>query len=320
MSSVEDMAKDDNPLIHITHCQFSAFKGDDWRTMRSGAEEIAKYVNHHNHVTLDMGQIVFTDTTTMTADGPWQYTLYELSGNKWINHDVETETGAGIVPFRYTPKSYVHATMWSIGLELALLIDDPWKIYLTTDHPNGAPFITYPKIISWLMSRKARERILKRVNKKAAKRSLLPSLTREYSLNEIAIVTRAGQAKTLGLRNKGHLGVGADADIAIYDVNPEKIEAAKDYKIIRKAFENTAYTIKGGEIVSKKDEIVRSVDGKTIWVDSEVPSCLENASCPEILQDLKKRFREYWTVELENYFISENYLKASAPVIAKMEV
>ncbi|UCG45315.1 MAG: formylmethanofuran dehydrogenase subunit A, partial [Candidatus Bathyarchaeota archaeon] len=160
MRCVEDLAIEDKPIIHITHCQFSAYKGDDWRTLSSGAEEISKYVNYHNHVTLDLGQVVFTDTTTMTADGPFQHGLYHLTNNKWINHDVETETSGGIVPFRYRRKSPVHATQWSIGLELALLIDNPWKVFLTTDHPNAAPFITYPKIISWLMSQNARKVML----------------------------------------------------------------------------------------------------------------------------------------------------------------
>lgn len=320
METVEDLAKGDDPVIHITHCQFSAFKGDDWRTMRSGAEEIAKYVNHHSHVTLDMGQVAFTDTTTMTADGPWQYTLYELSGNKWINHDVETETGAGIVPFRYRRKSYVHATMWSVGLELALLVKDPWKMYLTTDHPNGAPFTTYPQIITWLVSSKAREKMLRRINRKARKRSLLPSIDREYSLEEIAIVTRAGQAKALGLKNKGHLGVGADADVAIYGLDPRKTDASTDYRTVRRAFQKTAYTIKGGKIVAKDDAVVESVDGRTFWTDITVPSCLGTNPCPEVLQDLRKRFREYWTVEFENYFIPERFLKASAPIQVKPEM
>ena len=314
MKCVEDLAKGDRPVIHITHCQFSAFKGYDWRTMKSGADEIAKYVNRHNHVTLDMGQVVFTDTTTMTADGPWQYTLYEISGNKWINHDVETETGAGIVPFRYRRKSYVHATMWSIGLELALLIEDPWKIYLTTDHPNGAPFTTYPRIISWLMSKIARERTIKRINKKARRRSLLSGIEREHSLYEIAIATRAGQAKALGFKQKGHLGVGADADIAIYDINPKKIDPSKKFRKVRRAFERAAYTIKNGRIVVKDGAIVQSFNGKTIWVN------VKTSSPMEVTPDLKRRFRDYWTVEYENYFIPEKYLTISAPVPAKAEV
>jgi formylmethanofuran dehydrogenase subunit A len=320
MSCVEDLAHENRPVIHITHCQFSTFKGDDWGTLKSGAEEVAKYVNNHNHVTLDMGQVIFTDTTTMTADGPWQYTLYGLSGNKWLNHDVETETAAGIVPFTYKRKSFVHATMWSIGLELALLVEDPWKVYLSTDHPNAAPFTTYPKIISWLMSKKAREKMINKINKKARKRSLLPTIDREYDLYETAIATRAGQAKALGMKNKGHLSLNADADIAVYDLDPRKVDCSRDYRAVRSAFEKTAYTIKGGEVVAKNGVITKSITGRTMWADTGVSSCTEAASCPEILQDLKKRFSEYWTVELDNYFIPENFLKSSAPIPIKPEV
>jgi len=314
MKCVENLATENRPVLHITHCQFSAFKGSDWATLKSGAEEIAKYVNNHSHVTMDMGQVVFTDTTTMTADGPFQFRLYQLTGNKWMNHDVETETSAGIVPFKYKRKSSVHATQWSIGLELALLIKDPWKIYLTTDHPNGGPFITYPKIISWLMSQVARERAMKKISKKARRNSLLPSISREYSLYEIAIVTRAGQAKALGLKQKGHLGIGADADIAIYNLNPESVDPSKKYKKLRRAFKKAAYTIKDGDIVAKDGEIIKSVEGKTLWVNVNMKSSAEVSS------DMKRRFRDYWTVEYENYPVSEKYLAISAPISVKAAI
>ena len=314
MRCVEDLARGDRPVIHITHCQFSAFKGSDWRTMSSGAEEIARYVNQHNHVTLDMGQVIFTDTTTMTADGPFQYGLYRLSGNKWVNHDVETETSSGIVPFRYRRKSSVHATQWSIGLELALLIRDPWRIYLTTDHPNGGPFTSYPRIISWLMSRVAREKTIRKVSKRARRNSLLPGIDREYSFYEIAIITRAGQARALGLTQKGHLGVGADADIAIYDVNPERVDPSRKYQSVRRAFQRAAYTLKNGEIVVRNGEVVRSVYGRTIWVN------LKLSSPAEAMADLKQKFREYWTVEYENYPLPESYLHVSAPISIKAGV
>jgi len=314
MKCVEDLASEDNPAIHITHCQFCAFKGSDWRTVESGAEEIAKYVNNHSHVTLDMGQVIFTDTTTMTADGPFQYNLYELTGNKWVNHDVETETSSGIVPFHYRRKSYVHAIQWSIGLELALLTKDSWKIFMTTDHPNGGPFTSYPRIIAWLISRKAREATLKRINPRARSKSLLPSIDRELDLNEIAIVTRAGQAKALGLRDKGHLGIGADADVAIYDINPETTDPSKKYKTVRRAFRKAAYTIKGGKIVAKNGEILKHVEGATMWLDVQVSDPVE------ITDEMKRRFREYWTVEYENYPVTENYLEVSHPITVKADV
>jgi formylmethanofuran dehydrogenase subunit A len=282
--------------------------------MSSGAEEIAKYVNGHNHVTLDMGQVIFTDTTTMTADGPFQYGLYGLTGNKWVNHDVETETSAGIVPFKYKRKSAVHATQWSIALELALLIKDPWKIYMTTDHPNGGPFTSYPRIIAWLMSRVARKKTMEKISKRARRNSLLPSIDREYGFYDIAIATRAGQAKALGLKQKGHLGAGADADVAIYNVNPKLIDPSKKYKAVRRAFRRAAYTIKGGEVVVKDGQIVKSVFGKTFWVNVKT-------SLPmEINDDIKQKFREYWTVEYENYPIPDGYLHVPSPIAVKAGV
>jgi len=36
----------------------------------------------------------------------------------------------------------------------------------------------------------------------------------------VAILTSAGPARALGLKQKGHLGVGADGDITIYSEKP----------------------------------------------------------------------------------------------------
>ncbi len=55
------------------------------------------------------------------------------------------------------------------------------------------------------MDKEFRKEEIKLVNKKAIRKTILPDLEREYSLNEIAIITRAGPARALGLSNKGHL-------------------------------------------------------------------------------------------------------------------
>jgi formylmethanofuran dehydrogenase subunit A len=314
MKALEDLSTDGKPVCHITHLQFSSFGGEDWGTMQSGAGEISKYINNHSHITCDMGQVIFTDTTTMTADGPFEFSLYKLSGHKWVNSDVETETSGGIIPFHYKRNSAVNAIQWSTALELALLIKDPWKIFMTTDHPNGGPFISYPKIITWLTSRKARMALLKKCHKKAQKKSLLPSIKRELSLYELAIVTRAGQAKVLGLKSKGHLGVGADADVAIYNLNPETTDVAQNPTIVSKAFADAAYTIKDGNVVVKDGEVVQTVDGKTMWLD------VNTAEQVEIDDDMKRKFKEYWTVEYDNYPVFDHYVKVSNPITVKADV
>ena len=314
MKALESVATDGKPVAHITHLQFSSFAGDDWGSMRSGAEDIAKYINNHSHMTFDMGQVIFTDTTTMTADGPFEYSLYQLSGHKWVNGDVETETSGGIIPFHYKKKNAVNAIQWSIGLELALLIDNPWKMFMTTDHPNGGPFTAYPRILAWLMSKKAREATLMKCHKKAQKKSLLPSIDRELTLYELAIMTRAGQAKALGLKNKGHLGVGADADIAIYNINPETTDIARKYKTVRRAFKHAAYTVKDGKIVVKDGEVVGRADGRTIWLDVQT-----DEPC-RVDEEMKRKFREYWTVDYDNYPVSDHYIKVKDPITIKASV
>src|SRR4029078_2812721 len=171
----------------------------------------------------DAGAVLFGNTVTITADGPWQHLLYKLTGRKWGNIDVENETGCGVVPYVYKEKNLVNAVQWAVGLELLLLIDDPWRVYLTTDHPNGAAFCRYPEIIQLLMDSEFRREQLKKLSPKALKRIVLPELDREYTLSEIAIITSAGPARALGLPQKGHLGVGADADGTVYKQKHDRV-------------------------------------------------------------------------------------------------
>lgn len=316
MDAVRDLADGKRPIIHITHVQFTGFSGSSWLNLGSGAPEIADYVNDHNHVSVDLGQVIFGDTTTMTADGPFQYFLHQLSGNKWVNLDVEAETGSGIVPFQYKRTNYVNAIQWGIGLELALLVKDPWRVFMTTDHPNGGPFTSYPKVIAWLMSKKAREKMISRINRTARRKLDLPNIDREYTLGEIATITRAAPAKSLTLMNKGHLGLGADADIAIYDLDPSKVDLENKPFTIRKAFKETLYTIKNGKIVSKQGQIAGNSYGNTFYTESQVSKNLE----ADLIKDIQSRFKDYYTIELENYPITDNFLRNPAKINCEAEV
>ncbi|MGB2728243.1 MAG: formylmethanofuran dehydrogenase subunit A [Halobacteriota archaeon] len=300
------------PVMHATHTQFHSYGGTTWGDFESKAGAIADYVNKNEHMTIDLGSIILGDTTTMTADGPMEYSLYQITGRKWTNHDVELETGSGITPFLYSGKSPVNTIQWAIGQELALLVKDPWKVALTTDHPNAGPFIGYPIIISMLMSKKRREESAADMHSVIYKRAALPSIDREYDLNEIAIVTRGMTARTLGLdeHGKGHLGVGADGDVAIYDMSPEERDAGK----IQKAFLNTKYTIKGGEVVVKDGEVVATPAGKTYFV---TPEC-DDTLTEEMLKKLKDKFEHYYSVTFNNYPVQDAYVPNPYEIKAPM--
>lgn len=289
-------------VIHMTHTQFSAFGGDSWRSFESKADAIANYVNDHPHVTIDLGQIIPGETTTMTADGPLEFGLHRLNHLKWTNMDIELETGGGLVPLIYSRKSPVNSVQWAIGLELSLLIKNPFQVLLSTDHPNAGPFTRYPRIISWLMSRKAREEVSRKLNEETPRRSILATLDREYGLYEIAVITRAGQALLLGLNDrKGHLGVNADADIAIYDLDPRSELTPEK---IERAFSHATYTIKDGEVVAKDGHIVQEVVGRRFWVNPQVDEDLEQ----KMLRDVSRTFARYYTINMANFPVQDEYL------------
>jgi formylmethanofuran dehydrogenase subunit A len=203
--------------IHLTHVQFHSYGTEGKRGFSSAAAQIAEAVNRNGNVSVDVGQVVFGPTMTESGDTQAQFrNRGHADPDKWISMDIECDAGCGLVPFRYRDKNFVNALQWAIGLELFLLVEDPWRIFLTTDHPNGGPFASYPQLVRLLMDRSFREECLSRLHPAARKASLLSGLPREYTMEEIAILTRAGPARTLGLADRGRLTAGALADLAVY--------------------------------------------------------------------------------------------------------
>jgi formylmethanofuran dehydrogenase subunit A len=266
---------------HFTHLQFHSYGGPPWR---SGAAPIMEYVNTHPEVSVDVGQVMFGAATTITADGPVEYLLHKSSGRRWINIDIELETGCGIVPFVYKDRAAVSALQWAIGLELFLLSQDPWRVVLSTDHPNGGSFLSYPALIQLLMDRSVRDERLKQVNPKLlAGSAVADGLAREYTLNEIAIITRAGPARLLGLKQKGHLGLGADADVTVY---------SRDADLAR-MFASPRYVIKGGSLLVEEGQLRKAPAGRRLR--------LQPAYDEALLPDLRRYFEAYSTVSFDNY-------------------
>src|SRR2546430_3031579 len=55
------------------------------------------------------------------------------------------------------PYTTLFRSQWAVGLELFLLARDPWRVVLSTDHPNGGSFLSYPRLIRLLMDRAYRD-------------------------------------------------------------------------------------------------------------------------------------------------------------------
>lgn len=269
---------------HFTHLQFHCYGGGGGQPWSSAAPKLIEYVNAHPEVSVDVGQVMFGPAMTITADAPVEYLLHKSSGRRWTNIDIELETGCGIVPLTYKDKAAVSALQWAIGLELFLLSQDPWRVVLSTDHPNGGSFLSYPALIQLLMDRSVRDEQLKRVNPKLlAGSALADGLAREYTLNEIAIITRAGPARLLGLRAKGHLGAGADADVTIYSREPD----------LARMFSTPRYVIKHGELIVEEGQLRRAPAGRRLRVAPGYDDA--------VLPDLRRHFERYSTVAFEHY-------------------
>ena len=311
MKDIEKNSRVRDQTMHLTHAQFHSYAGTSWRDVESGAEAVTDYINKNKHVTFDVGQITLDETTTMTADAPFEYDLFKLNGLKWANKDIELETASGLVPVIYSPKAPVSAFQWAVGLELFLLTKDLGKIALTTDSPNAGPFIRYPRVISWLMSSERRNEMMdnKEVHPWSHRRTSLASIDRDFDFYDIANITRAAPSKILGFEDRGHLGVGANADIAVYDIEPENFDPSRaaNAAIVEKQLGGALYTIKDGEILVKDGEIVKVVSSKHLR--TSVQGFEEEEK--RILEQIMPMFKKYYTVKFENYVVQDHYAEPS---------
>jgi formylmethanofuran dehydrogenase subunit A len=277
--------------IHITHVQFHSYGAEGSRRFSSGAARIAEAVNARPNVSVDVGQIMFGRTVTASGDTMAQHRNHRHAHPaKWVCMDIECDAGCGVVPFRYRDRNFVNALQWAIGLELFLLVQDPWRVLLTTDHPNGAPFTSYPHLVRLLMDRGFREEKLAQIHPDAAGASQLRHLRREYTLYEIAIMTRAAPARLLGLADRGHLGAGAAADVTVYEDLPDR----------EGMFSAPEYVFKDGELVASRGRIVKVVAGATHVVRPAFDRGIEKR--------LRDYFERYHTLAFGSFPISESEL------------
>jgi len=292
-STLDTIRASEGLPIHITHIQFHSYGTEGDRKFSSAAAQIAEAVNGTPNATCDVGQILFGQTVTASGDNMAQHRNSGLaSPRKFVVMDIECDAGCGVLPFRYRDQNFVNALQWAIGLEIFLLVADPWRVFLTTDHPNGAPFTTYPHLIRLLMDRTFRNERLGLINADARALSTLASLEREYTLYEIAILTRAGPARLLGIPEIGHLGPGARADITVYR------EAADREQM----FATPEWVFKDGDPVVRDGKVVKVTWGRTHTVRPEYDRGIERR--------LAEHFSRYHTIRADHLRIGDDEMHA----------
>ena len=288
-TTLDTMGASDGLPMHLTHIQFHSYGTEGDKKFSSAAAQISEALNKNKHITADVGQILFGQTVTASGDSMVQHlNSKHANPKKSVIMDIECDAGCGVVPFKYRDQNYVNALQWAIGLEIFLSTEDPWRIFLTTDHPNGAPFTSYPHLIRLLMDKSFRNEAFAKLNLDAQAMSNLTSLNREYSLYEIAIMTRAGAANLIGLHDRGHLGVGGGADITVYTDQADR-EAM---------FAKPDYVFKDGELVVKDGKVIKVIWGATHTTKPAFDIGVE--------KDLKDYFHKYHTIQLDSIKISND--------------
>jgi formylmethanofuran dehydrogenase subunit A len=279
--------------IHLTHIQFHSYGTEGDRKFSSAAARVAEAINSTPNASCDVGQILFGQTVTASGDSMTQHRNSGLANpRKSVVMDIECDAGCGVLPFKYRDKSFVNALQWAVGLEIFLLVNDPWRVFLTTDHPNGAPFTTYPHLIRLLMDRTFRNERLGLLNADAQALTTVGSIDREYSLYEIAILTRAAPAKLLGITDLGHLAPGALADITVYRDEPDR----------ERMFSAPEYVFKDGEVIVRDGKVVKVTWGRYHTVQPEFDHGIERR--------LKDHFDRYQTIRADHLRISVDEMHA----------
>ena len=117
--------------------------------------------------------------------------------------------------------------------------------------------------------------------------TLLKDLKREFSLHEIAVMTRSAAARLLGLTDRGHLCPGAVADIAVYIEQHNKADMF--------AFADLLF--KHGELVVKEGQIIHRRPGTAQIIQPEFDHRIE--------REIQTYFDRFYSLSLDHFEVND---------------
>jgi len=127
----------------------------------------------------------------------------------------------------------------------------------------------------------------------------LISNSKVLTFNDFIILTRSSPAKSLGIGSiKGNLGLGADGDLNILNLNLNDTEISKNYKDFKSALGNIEYVIKAGEVIKDHEKINLNSSGKVFWASGKP----EKEDIKSILAKKEEFYQKYYS----NFYNSYN--------------
>lgn len=230
------LQKLDGRRCHISHLSHHCFERSGKRLVPA-AQKAARLLAKHENVTFDSAPITFGGTVIFTAEKALSDRLASVAKKEIIGHPASPYTA---LPYNYLKECYIDSMLWINGMEFLLYLEDLSKVSLSVDFPSGGRVESYPFIIACLMDAEKRNAFLNTLNSDAVKASSLSSIKREYSLYEIARITRSSPAAACALDNRGNLRERSIADIVLYEPRGD----------IEEMFANPRHVIIGGKPVT----------------------------------------------------------------------
>jgi formylmethanofuran dehydrogenase subunit A len=260
--------------------------------------ELIEFYNKNQDFDLDFGFLGFDEINPLiTSD---RRLISNLRSNEDFNYKILSSAmefeGDSYVSFRHFQKDNIsHFNLWANAIHLALEVKNKWQLQLSLNFPHYSKLTNIPFISSFLLSGKARKKEFDSI-KGNFNHDLLNN-NKELSFNDYVIITRASPAKSLGISHiKGNLGIAADGDVNILNIDMNNIDPHNQYQQIIDALRDMEYVIKDGNVIKKDESYDFNFNGKTFY--SEGNTKFEEKS--QVLKKKKEFYQKYYSIFYES--------------------
>ncbi|MFX0076034.1 MAG: amidohydrolase family protein [Candidatus Hermodarchaeota archaeon] len=283
-------------IFHLAHASSYNLDGDN--------SELTRFYNENPDFDMDLGFLGFNALNPLiTSDRHLIRTLTNtVDSSRVVRSSIESEGDSFATLRTFSKKKKDDCVLWANAIDLALNIA-PWQLQFSVNYPNYADITNVPEIASWLISTSAREHFMKDMDALFLKENSLKSNEKEMTFNDFVILTRSSPAKSLGIGNiKGNLGVGADGDLNVLNLNLSDIDISSDYEKFKLALSNLEYVIKAGEVIKNHEKINLNGSGKIFWASGKT----EKRDTKSILAKKAAYYQKYSSNFYDSYNISVN--------------
>lgn len=180
------------------------------------------------------------------------------------------------------------------------------KISLCSNAPMNLCLTDIPYVFNWLLNTSSRNEILKMLSSSTLDLNLLLDGSNTLNLYDIANIISYNPAKSLRIDNrKGHLGVGADADICLFNLDEEIIlrndlDASKH---IIKGFSSVDTILKKGIIIKHNGTYNSQMEllsmGRIFWNQGKLGR-FDNQYIQKILYVKESFFNKHYSMQLSS--------------------